>query len=288
MSGQSPLAAMPGMVPNTGLNPILPLQISRNNRFNSPLFTGRSALGPSAGIPFNSALQRGFYPPVNPALGLAPIPPHYDPYAPYYPYNDPRCSPSSSSSSCCDNASNSNSKSDFDFKVKDVTVRGKARSVRCSYLIDTGKFEADLVKYMDKKKEDDVPDKVVDMLISWINREKYSNHDPFDEVTLNILASNVGCKSILEHSLGRLKSMQDSIQGNDWVKIIGTVYLSSKVDEGLKKWLVKYLKEDRRYEELGSYPKFRAMCAERPEVEAELLRGLGLLQQPDDKGLRTL
>ncbi|KAH6724243.1 hypothetical protein BKA61DRAFT_26110 [Leptodontidium sp. MPI-SDFR-AT-0119] len=286
MSGQSPLAAMPGMVPNTGLNPILPLQLARNNRFNSPLFTGRAALGPpSAGIPFNSALQRGFYPPVNPALGLAPLPPPYDPYA-YYPYNDPRYS--SSSSSCCDNASNSNSKSDFDFKVKDVTVRGKARSVRCSYLLEAGKFEADLVKYMDKKKEDDVPDKVVDMLISWINREKYSNHDPFDEVTLNILASNVGCKSIMDHSLGRLKSMQDSIQGSEWVRIIGTVYLSSKVDEGLKKWLVKYLKEDRRYEELAGIAKFRKMCVERPEVEAEFMRGLGLWVQPDDKGLRTL
>ncbi|KAG4427818.1 hypothetical protein IFR05_016697 [Cadophora sp. M221] len=289
MSGQSPLAAMPGMVPNTGLNPILPLQLSRSNRFNSPLFTRRAALGPppSAGMPFNSALQRGFYPPVNPALGLAPIPPPYDPYA-YYPYNDPRYSSSSSSSSCCDNPSNSNSKSDFDFKVKDVTVRGKARSVRCSYLLEAGKFEADLVKYMDKKKEDDVPDKVVDMLISWINREKYSNHDPFDEVTLNILASNVGCKSIMEHNLARLKTMQKNIDAAEWVKIVGTVYLSSKVDDGLKKWLAKFLKEDDRWRMLIHYPQYQDMAEQRPEVDAEFLRALGVRQQPNDKGLRTL
>ena len=30
------------------------------------------------------------------------------------------------------------------------------------------------------------------------------------------------------------------------------------------------------------------MARERPEVDAELMRALGLMQQPDDKGLRSL
>ena len=277
---------MSGIVPNA-----IQLQLARQSRFANPMFTGRAPLVPNAGVPFNTALQRPIYPPLNPALslGLSPMQPPYDPYAPYPYYADPRYqSSSSSSSSCCDSAANSNSKSDFEFKVKDVTVRGKARSVRASYLLEATKFESDLVKYMDKKKEDDVPEKVVDMLISWINRENYSNKDPFDEVTLNILASNVGCKSILEHSLGRLKMMEKDIGGQEIVKIIGTIYLSSKVDDGLKKWLVKFLKQDGLWRDLVGYGGYLDMARERPEVDAELMRALGLMQQPDDKGLRSL
>ena len=212
--------------------------------------------------------------------------PPYDPYAPYPYYADPRYQ--SSSSSCCDSAANSNSKSEFDFKVKDVTVRGKARSVRASYLLEATKFESDLVKYMDKKKEDDVPDKVVDMLISWINRENYSNKDPFDEVTLNILASNVGCKSILEHSLGRLKKMERDIEPDEWVRIIGTVYLGNKVDDGLKKWVCKFFKESRRWEILIEQYEYKIMRQERPEVHRDFFTGMGLMPEPDDNGLRSL
>ncbi|PVH89590.1 hypothetical protein DL98DRAFT_647329 [Cadophora sp. DSE1049] len=278
------MSGMSGIVPNP-----IQLQLARNSRFTNPMFTGRAPLVPNAGVPFNTALQRPgpFYPPLNPALALSPLQPPYDPYAPYPYYTDPRYS-SSSSSSCCDSAANSNSKSDFEFKVKDVTVRGKARSVRASYLLEATKFESDLVKYMDKKKEDDVPDKVVDMLISWINRENYANKDPFDEVTLNILASNVGCKSILDHSLGRLKKMEREIDGPELVKIVGTIYLSSKIDDGLKKWLVKFLKGDALWRDLVNYRGYLDMARERPEVDAELMRALGLMQQPDDKGLRSL
>lgn len=287
MPVQSPLAGMPGMsgvVPNP-----VQLQLARNSRFTNPMFTRRAPLVPNAGVPFSTALQRPLYPPLNPGLGLglSPLQPPYDPYAPYPYYADPRFS-SSSSSSCCDSAANSNSKSDFEFKVKDVTVRGKARSVRASYLLEATKFEADLVKYMDKKKEEDVPDKVVDMLLSWINRENYSNKDPFDEVTLNILASNVGCKSVLDHSLSRLKKMEKDIDGPDLVKIIGTIYLSSKVDDGLVNWLVKHLKAGGKWRDLIEYDLYRDLAHERPEVQAELMRALGLWQQPDDKGLRSL
>ncbi|KAK0125481.1 hypothetical protein ONS95_000511 [Cadophora gregata] len=287
MPGQSPLtgmSSMSGIVPNP-----IQLQLARNSGFPSPMFPGRAPLLPNASGPFTTALQRpgAFYPPLNPNLSLSPLQAPHDPYAPYYPYTDPRHS-CSSSSSCCDSGTNSNSKSDFKFKVKDVTVRGKARSVRASYLLEATKFESDLVKYMDKKKEDDVPDKVVDMLISWINRENYSNNDPFDEVTLNILASNVGCKSVLDHSLGRLKKMEKDITEEEWAKIIGTVYVSSKVDDGVKKWMCKYLKEGHRWERVAYHYTYRTMVEERPEVHTEFLRGLGILAQPDDKGLRSL
>lgn len=99
----------------------------------------------------------------------------------------------------------SGSKSDFDFKTKDIIVRGKVYTVRASYLSEAPKFEADLVKFVDKKKEDVVPARVVAMLVSYINVESYKNTSFLDEVTLNIVASNVGAKSVGEYSLGRLK-----------------------------------------------------------------------------------
>ncbi len=281
MPGQIPLTPMvPGLCPNPGL----PLQLGRDPRFNNPIFANRVALG-DGGMPFNpvlgQAMQRGFVPPMNPNLSLSsfqtPLQPCYDPRF----FNQPQsCFP------CCEG--NSNKKRDYDFKLKDVTVRGKARAVRASFLIEAPKFEADLVKYMDKKKEDDVPEEVVDMLISWINTENYKNSNPFDEVTLHILASNVGCKSVLEQSIARLKTMQSSLVPDELVKIIGTIFLSSRVDGGLKKWLVKLLKERNLWKGLYTITKFNAMVMERPEVEAELVRELGVISQPDDEGLRTL
>lgn len=140
MPGQNPLAPMvSGLSPNPGL----PLQLARDPRFNIPIFAGRAALG-GGGVPFNPALgqamQRGFIPPMNPNLALAPFQP------PFQPFYDSRFfnQPPPCTSSCCEG--NSNKKSDYDFKTKDVTVRGTARAVRASFLIEAPKFEADLVK----------------------------------------------------------------------------------------------------------------------------------------------
>ena len=40
------------------------------------------------------------------------------------------------------------------FKTKDIAVRGKMYSIRASYLCEAPKFESELVKFFDKKKED--------------------------------------------------------------------------------------------------------------------------------------
>jgi hypothetical protein len=187
----------------------------------------------------------------------------------------------------CSESSNSNSKKDFDFKTKDVTIRGKARAVRSSYLTEAGKFEGDLVKFMDKKKEEDVPDRVVDMLISFINREEYANDNVLDEVTLNIVASNVGAKSAGDYSLARLKKYEGDIHANDLCHIIKLITQSSKVDDGLKKWLVKYLNTDDRVWRLQWSEPFERLRETRPEVVADLERMLELRPTAKD-GYRNL
>ncbi|KAE9370372.1 hypothetical protein N431DRAFT_484603 [Stipitochalara longipes BDJ] len=175
----------------------------------------------------------------------------------------------------CGESLNSNTKSNFDFKTKDVTVRGKARAVRASYLTEAGKFEADLVKFMDKKSEEEVPDRVVDMLVSFINREEYSNGDLVDEVRLNILASSVGAKSLVEYSLGQLKHSQLPLDGRIICEIITLITQSTKVDDGLRKWLEKELKADGDYlylQLLNHSAAFEKLWRDRPEAVAEVQR----------------
>jgi len=193
----------------------------------------------------------------------------------------------------CDLTSNSNTKSNFDFKTKDVTVRGKARAVRESYLTEASKFESDLTKYMEKKKEEDVPDRVVDMLISFINREEYSNSDIVDEVTLNILASNVGAKSTVNHSLSRLKKIdiRQASNNNAYVicQVLGLITQSGKVDDGLRKWLENSLTANRfsLYNDLFETAQYREMAYEHPEVVAEVERMVGERKVTND-GIRSI
>jgi hypothetical protein len=181
----------------------------------------------------------------------------------------------------CGEGLNSNNKSNFDFKTKDVTVRGKARAVRASYLLEATKFESELTKYMEKKKEDQVPDRVVDMLISFINREEYSNNDILDEVKLNILASNVGAKSTVEYSLARLKKI-DILDGcrQDGHILCGVLTLitqSGKVDDGLRKWLEDCLTANKChvYSLLLKNYHYIELEYDRPEVVAEVQRIVG-------------
>ena len=177
----------------------------------------------------------------------------------------------------CGQALNSNSRGDFEFKTKDVTIRGKARAIKASYLTDTGKLEADLTKYMEKKSEEEIPDRVVDMLISFINRDRYDNNSLVDEVKLNILASNVGAKSAVDHSLSRLKQSGLKEGSDNICKIISLITMSAKVDGGLKTWLEKELKADDRwlYEELNRDFKFQRLCEDLPEAVVELQRIMG-------------
>jgi hypothetical protein len=177
----------------------------------------------------------------------------------------------------CGETLNSSSKGDFEFKTKDVTIRGKARAVKASYLTDTGKFEADLTKYMEKKSEEEIPDRVVDMLISFINRDRYDNNSLLDEVKLNILASNVGAKSAVDYSLGRLKQSGLNDGSENICKIIPLITQSGKVDAGRKKWLEKELKADDRwlYDELNRDVNFLKLCQDFPEAVVELERIMG-------------
>jgi len=171
---------------------------------------------------------------------------------------------------CCDKA-NSSSKEEFDFKTKDITIRGKARPIRASYLAEASKFEADLTKYLEKKKEDAVPDRVIDMLFSYINRESYTNTNLFDEVTLNILAHNVGAKSVVAYSLDRLKKYDGDVGLQELTYIIASIVMSGKVDSGLKEWLKKYLKNDDRVNHLFYSGPWRSILLDRPEMHTETL-----------------
>jgi hypothetical protein len=187
----------------------------------------------------------------------------------------------------CGEGANSNSKSNFDFKTKDVTIRGKARAVRASYLAEAAKFEGDVTKYMEKKSQEEVPDRVVDMLISYINREEYSNNSVFDEVTLNILASNVGAKSAVDYSLARLKDCLD-VDDEELSLIIALILLSGKVNDGLRKWLANYLKDGDRISYLEGSRSFQGVIDEKPELYPELQRLLGLRVDRDPSLLRIL
>ena len=273
--------------------------------FSSPLYGNRPGLGRGLGLPVDFRdqlvgypLQGGRYPQdIDLRLGIndlrrMPYDFHRDDWWPHGPdcetcwrerrYHEDqghygRCGCRRS----CEN-SNSNYRKDFKFKTKDVTIRGKARAVRASYLAEASKFEVDLVKYMEKKKEEDVPDRVIDMLISFINREEYTNENLLDEVTLNIVASNVGAKSAADYSLGRLKKVDCDIPAIDLCHVIKLITQSSRVDDGLKKWLVKYLKADNRDWRLAGSSAYRQLEVDRPEVVAELERMMGVRGDVDD------
>ncbi len=121
-------------------------------------------------------------------------------------------------------------------------VRGKGLAVRSSYLVENVKFEDGLCKYMEKKSQEEVPDKCVEMVISFINRETYKNSCLTDEVIVNVIASNAGAKSAQEYSLDRLKKWDLERVGQKEVgELIALVMCSGKVEDGLRQWLVGFL-----------------------------------------------
>jgi hypothetical protein len=139
---------------------------------------------------------------------------------------------------------------------------------------------------MDKKKDDQVPDRVVGMLIAYINGEDYENDDPLDEVTLNILASNVGCKSAGEHSLGRLK--KSKLTPEVFAELSGPIFLSTKVDEGLKSWFDKCTKEEGMLRAIVNQPIFQLTDRTHPEVSVEIEKRRGIRQKDEDDGIRIV
>lgn len=173
--------------------------------------------------------------------------------------------------------------------LKDIVVRGRAYSIRASYLLDQPKFEKELAMVMEKKSEEEVPNRVVNMLFAFINQEKYCNFDPLDEVTLCILANNIGAKSVVEHSLSQMKKIEDYVEEANITKIIITIMLSSKVPAKLVAWLQKYLKEEDRWVSVYSIPDFHfKVKVDRPGLFLDVERLLNHLPEEDKEGLRFI
>ncbi|PQE33604.1 hypothetical protein CJF32_00003470 [Rutstroemia sp. NJR-2017a WRK4] len=197
---------------------------------------------------------------------------------------------SGDSSSNNKDKSNSSSSSKYSFPTKDIVIRGKTYACRKSFLADQPKFEDTLVKTTSAKKEDLIPTSVIESLFACINEERCPATNPHDLVTLNILASGLGIKSVVEKSLAQLKkSVADTIiQGAMLTQIVVTVMMSSKVDEGVKEWLKMYVKGWGLLEELEGWPDYRRAVDAHPEIHTGLYELLGFRKPVGDEGYRIL
>ncbi|KAB8296049.1 hypothetical protein EYC80_008857 [Monilinia laxa] len=197
----------------------------------------------------------------------------------------------SSSSSSSSSGGGSSSKKEYDFPTKDIVIRGKTYACRKSFLADQGKFEDSLVKMMEKKKEDEIPNAVLDSLFSCINEEKVlGSASAHDLVTLNVLSSSLGVKSVMEKSLAQLKKQcaDNIVSGSTLTGIVVTVMMSSKVDEALREWLKKYIKGWGLWEELQSFAMYIRCVEDHPEIHTGLLELLGLRRKADGEGWRII
>ncbi|KAM3088027.1 hypothetical protein ACMFMG_002091 [Clarireedia jacksonii] len=203
---------------------------------------------------------------------------------------DSSSSSSSSSTSKDKSSSSSSSSSKYSFPTKDIVIRGKTYACRKSFLTDMPKFEDSLVKTVSQKKEELIPSSVIDSLFSCINEEKCPSSNPHDLVTLNILASGLGIKSVMEKSLAQLKTSVANtiIQGAMLTQIVVTVMMSSKVDDGVRDWLKMYVRGWGLLEELESWPDYRRAVDAHPEIHTGLYELLGLRKPVGDEGYRIL
>lgn len=196
-------------------------------------------------------------------------------------YNCSGCSGGSSSSSSIPN----------DLKTKDILIRGKTYKVRKSFLVDAGKFEADVGKYLEKKSEEACPNNVVEMLIDFINTESCNAKTLLDLVTMNVLASSLGVKSAGEYSLNHLKKYEVDydVGAVECTQICVAVLLSGKVDDKLTEWLKKYLKYDQRWLNMARSSYFFDIVARKPELELAVAQLMGVVEKDDrEDGLRIL
>ena len=177
---------------------------------------------------------------------------------------------------------------DRKFKTKEVAIRGKVYKVRNSFLDDNGKFEAELIKFVDKKKEKALPNQVIQYLVDLINDEGVSSRDLLDLVTLNILASNMAVKSVMASSLKLVEEEGKKTWATEkqMTEIIGCIFLSSKVDDGLKEWLKEYAREHKATDQLRFCTEWRKLIDDHPDVATQLAELLGLRPAPDDSGIR--
>lgn len=174
--------------------------------------------------------------------------------------------------------------------MKDVVIRGKTYAIRKTYLSEVGSFEENLLKYMENTSEDTVPERIIEFLVSFINEEKFFTENLHDLITLNILASNIGAKSVMESSLAEINrwEVDRELSMHGLIDIVVTVTLSSKVDQALKDWLVKYLKYSDRWYDMTMHPMYASVMHSRPEVDTKLAILMGYKDPIDEQGFRIL
>lgn len=180
--------------------------------------------------------------------------------------------------------SDSTHKPKTDLKTKDVALRGKAYKIRKNFLADMGKFEGDLIKFVDKKSEEELPNGIIQMLVDYINQETCKSRDMVDLVGLNVLSSNLGYKSAVEASLSRLKDIASryNIGTRELTKICGTITMSAKVDDRIKLWLKKFIIDRDIFQDFCSSKPFRELLKKHPEVGTRLEVILGFRDTEDE------
>lgn len=176
------------------------------------------------------------------------------------------------------------SKKNSSAATKDIDIRGKSYAIRKSYLADNNKFEGTLAKYVDKRKESEVPDNVVQLLIDYLNDDYYDCDKLHDEVTLNILALNVGVNSVVEVSLSNVKKWTAPTLMTDFAMIVVTVLLSSKVDKRLREWLKEHIQQRDPLGDIIYLLNNPPYCFEHPEL-VPLLERLLFDPSPGSSGL---
>jgi hypothetical protein len=198
------------------------------------------------------------------------------------------CQHKKKSCGCCD--SDSNAEKEYAFKTKDVTLRGKSYKIRKGFLTDLSKFESELIKFVEKKSEEELPDSVIQMLVDFINEESCESNSAVDLVGLNILASNLGYKSAVEYSLEKLKKIEtDSlIMADELTRICGTITMSGKVDVGLETWLKKFIRNHCAWPMLEASRKFQILVRNHPEVYTRLETIMGWRENENVLGLMIM
>ncbi|KIN04313.1 hypothetical protein OIDMADRAFT_178357 [Oidiodendron maius Zn] len=189
---------------------------------------------------------------------------------------------------CCD----SNSKDDkkHGFKTRDVTLRGKCYQIRKSFLAEFGKFENEFAKFVEKKSEEELPNEVIQMLVDCINDEPGELNSAINLVGLNILASNLGCRSAVEDSLQELKKIESDslIRADELTKICGTITMSGKVDDRLQAWLKRFICKHDAWHLLQNSQKFRLLVTRHPEVKTRLETIMGWRDNEDEFGFMIM
>lgn len=167
-------------------------------------------------------------------------------------------------------------------KTKDVAIRGKNYPIRQSFLSDNEKFEATIVKTADKKSSEALPEKIIQLMVDFINDEEYINANLADEVHLYIFAAMCNVKSLMKHSIERMKDDRtfDPVARGEVVDICCMVCVPPESDDKLKEWLKKTFDKEFGYEnmdlQIQDWDEFQDACIDHPQLHRVLADLLGL------------